>query len=221
MGAARRRLTLWNIDPAQIARIAERGRALTDLPIHSPVTGHVIEKQVVKGSAVKAGQPLMRIADLSRVWIEARVYGHDSAWIRAGMEADITVPELPDRVFQSTVSYIYPYLQADTRTARLRFELPNAEGLLYPDMLATVHLGIDVGNRLAVPESSVIYTGERHYVFVDLGGGRLQPRRITIGARTDEFIEVSSGLSPGETVVTSGNFLIASESRLKAGMQQW
>jgi membrane fusion protein, copper/silver efflux system len=219
--AARRRLALWNIEPAQIARIAERGRALTELPIHSPVTGHVIEKQIVQGSAAKAGQPLMRIADLSRVWIEAQVYGHDSRWIRAGMDADITVPELPDRVFASTLSFVYPYLQADTRTARLRFELPNAGGLLRPDMLATVHLRIDFGDRLVVPESAVIYSGEHRYVFVDLGDGRLQPRPITTDARTDEFIEVSSGLAPGETVVTSGNFLIAAESRLKAGMQQW
>ncbi len=219
--AARRRLMLWDIDADQIGMLEKRGHAATYLPILSHADGIIIDKPIVAGSPVKAGVPLLRIADLTRVWVDAEVYETDIPWVREGMDADVTLPDIPQRTFHSIVSYFYPYLHGDTRTARLRVELPNPDLLLMPAMFGTVELKVDLGKRLAVPEGAVIYAGKRRYVFVDLGSGRLQPRAIEIGARTERFIEVSSGLSADETVVTSGTFLIASESKLKSGMDQW
>ncbi len=219
--ASRQRLSLWDITPSQIRQLEKRGTAIEYLPIISPANGTVVEKTIVVGSAVKAGQKLLRIADLSTVWVEGEIYEFEIPLVKVGMEAKIVLPDQPGKNLQGKVKYIYPYLQGDTRTAKIRVELDNRDGVLKPDMYTHLHLKVDLGKRLVVPESAVLYAGDSRVVFLDLGNGRLQPRKIKTGVRNAEDIEVLEGLQPGDKVVTSGNFLIAAESKLKAGIDQW
>lgn len=219
--ASRRRLALWDITPAQIRQLEKRGTPVEYLPIKSPANGTVVEKTIFAGSAVKAGQKLLRIADLSTVWIEGEIYEYEIPSVKVGMEALVVLPELANKTLPGKVTYIYPYLQGDTRTAKVRVELDNRDGILKPDMYTRLHLKVDLGIRLVVPESAVLYAGESRVVFIDLGNGQLQPRKIKTGLRNADDIEVLEGLQSGEKVVTSGNFLIAAESKLKAGIDQW
>jgi len=219
--AARRRLARWNMGTAEIRALESRGVGSDYVSIRAPASGTVIEKNIVAGTAVKAGDTLMRIADLTTVWVEAQVYEYEVSLVRIGMAAEITLPNLPGRIFEGRVSYIYPALDGPTRTARLRIELDNPEGLLHPQAYAQVQLIADLGERLLVPDSAVIYAGATRVVFVDSGQGYLEPRKVSVGHRAENAIEVLEGLSEGEMVVTSGNFLIAAESKLKAGIDQW
>ncbi|MEQ8798139.1 MAG: efflux RND transporter periplasmic adaptor subunit [Salinisphaeraceae bacterium] len=220
--AARQRLRLWEIAPAQITALERRGQPLENLPIQSPVSGTVVEKHVDNGSQARAGETLLRIADLSTVWIDAEVYESDLPLIAEGMEATVTLPYLPDRTYRARVDYIYPYLDDRTRTARIRLALDNPEGTLKPDMYAEVRLEADLGDRLVVPEEAVLVAGESRVVFKDLGDdGKLRPVRVRTGQRADGFIEITEGLEPGDAVITSGNFLIAAEAKLRTGMDQW
>jgi membrane fusion protein, copper/silver efflux system len=219
--AARKRLALWGLSPAQIDRIEASGEALENVPFVAPASGYVIEKDVVQGAAVEAGQRLFRIAPLSKVWVQADVYEQDLPHVKVGQKAEITFPYLPGKKYENRIAYIYPALEGMTRTARVRIELPNQELALKPDMYAEVRLHIDAGERLQVPESAVIYTGPRRLVFVDLGDGRLEPRAVTLGLHADGAYEVLDGLSEGDRVVTGGNFLIAAESRIRSAADYW
>jgi Cu(I)/Ag(I) efflux system membrane fusion protein len=219
--AARRRMTLWGIAPAQIQDMARRGKALEYLTIASPVSGTVVEKHIVAGSAVKAGMPLLRIADLSKVWVDAQVYESDLPWLKPSMRAEVVLEDQPDRRFCGSIDFIEPSLDSVSRSARVRMTLPNSDGELRPDRYARMNLQIDLGKRLLVPEQAVIYAGENRVVFVDLGDGRLQPKKIKTGLRNADYIEVLEGLDEGDEIVTSGNFLIAAESKLKSGLEQW
>jgi Cu(I)/Ag(I) efflux system membrane fusion protein len=219
--AARTRLRLWDIKDWQIDEIAKTGKPLEYLPIVSPVTGYVIEKNVVEGATVEPGKTLYRIAGLDRIWIEAEVYESELPLIDMGQKAEVTLAYLPGKKFTGRVSFIYPYLEDKTRTGRIRVELPNPGLELKPDMYANVDLGEERGERLVVPEEAVIYAGPRRLVFLDLGEGRLRAQEIEVGIKTGDYYEVLSGLDEGDVVVTSGNFLIAAESRLKSAATQW
>ncbi len=219
--AARKRLALWNVANADIDAIVRRGEPQEDLPIRSPASGYVIQKNVVEGAAVEPGVLLYRIAPLDRVWIDAAVQESDLGLVSVGQRASVSLPSLPGASFEGSVAYVYPSLDPDTRTGRIRIELPNLDHRLLPDMYANVDLRIERGEQVLVPASAVIYAGPRRVVFVDLGEGRLAPRNIEIGAGNGEFYEVLSGLELGETVVSSGNFLVASESRLRSALSQW
>ncbi len=219
--AAQKRLLLWDMTSGQIKQLAERGEPLDYVPIMAPRSGTVVEKKVVAGTAQKAGTTLMRIADLSRVWIEADVYESELNLIKAGMDAEVILPYMPNQTYRVTVDYIYPYLMGSTRTGRIRLTIDNKDGTLKPDMYAEVRLKADLGERLSVPEEAVLFAGDSRVVFVDLGEGKLKPKKIKTGVRTRDYIEVLEGLNPGERIVTSGNFLIAAESRLKSGTEQW
>ncbi len=219
--AARQRLMLWDIAAVEVRALERRGNPIKYLPIRAPATGTVVEKNVVEGSAVKSGRLLMRIADLSTVWIDAEVYDSELPLVRAGMAAEVTLPYLPQAGYRAKVDYVYPYLLGRTRTGRIRLALPNPDGHLKPEMYAEVRLKADLGERLVVPESAVLFSGAAQVVFVDLGNGRLQPRYIETGQRNEDYIEVISGLTAGERVVTSGNFLVDAETRLKTGIKQW
>jgi len=155
------------------------------------------------------------------VWIEAQVFEADLELVKPGMTAMVTLPYLPGRRVEATVEYVYPYLEGATRTGRVRLTLENSDATLKPDMYAEVSLQANLGERLSVPEEAVIIAGESRIVFVDLGEGRLKPARIRTGRRAQGFIEVLDGLAAGDTVVTSGNFLLAAETRLKTGIEQW
>jgi Cu(I)/Ag(I) efflux system membrane fusion protein len=220
-GAAERRLRLWGVDAAEIAAIARRGAPQEYLPVRAPISGYVVEKEIVAGSAIASGQRVYRIAPLDRVWIEAEVYESELAQVKVGMPADVTLPQLPEQRFAATVAYVYPSLQSDRRTARVRLVLANPEGVLRPDMYATVTLRALLGMRLTVPESAVLRAGDRSFVFLDLGDGRLRPQRVETGTESDGRVEITSGLEAGQPVVVAGTFLVAGESRLRAALESW
>ncbi len=155
------------------------------------------------------------------MWIEAEVFEADLELVQVGMAATFTLPYLPGRTYPAVVEYVYPYLKSDSRTGRIRLSLENPDGVLKPDMYAEVSLKAELGRRLSVPEEAIIVAGSSRVVFVDLGGGRLKPAWIKTGRNAQGFVEVLDGLSLGDTVVTSGNFLIAAETRLKTGIEQW
>ncbi len=221
VSAARDRLRLWDVAPQELAQIARTGAALEALPIRSPASGYVIEKEVVAGGAVEPAQRLYRIAPLDRVWVEAELYEAELPLVRTGMRAELTLPYLPGRVFEGSVAWVYPGLSASTRTGRVRIELANPELELRPDMLATVELRVPLGERLVVPLSAVLHAGDRSFVFLDRGEGRLEPRRVEVGVRVGEEVEIRAGLEEGQAVVSSATFLVASESRLREALDRW
>ena len=219
--AARERLRLWDLTEDQIDELIAEGRALTDVPILAPVSGHVVEKNVVAGSAIEPGTRMYRIAGLGSVWIEADVYEQDLGLVEVGQGARIDLPYTAEGTRRGQVAFVYPYLDDRTRTARVRIEVENRDLALKPDMYADVVFEIDLGPRLVVPEPAVLYAGSRRFVFVSLGDGKLEPRQIRLGRRSAELVEVVDGLDEGEVVVTSGNFLVAAESRLTLALEQW
>jgi len=219
--AARQRLALWDMSPQEIKMLEQRGSPQDYIAIYAPRSGTLIERNIVDGSPARKGQTLLTIADLSRVWIEAEVFEADLGLVQTGMEATFTLPYLPGRTYPAVVEYVYPYLNSDSRTGRIRLSLKNPDGALKPNMYAEVILKAKLDQQLSVPEEAIIIAGSNRIVFIDLGQGRLKPIRITTGRIAQGFIEVLDGLSEGDTVVTSGNFLIAAETRLKTGIEQW
>lgn len=221
LSAVRERLRLWDVSDSQIATLEQSGKARDYLPIYAPSSGTVIAKNIVDGASQMAGSTLLRIANLSDVWIEADIYEADIPLVEVGIGAEVTSPYQPDVRLTGSVDYIYPYLDPTTRTGRVRMSFDNSDGALKPDMYAEVSLRVPLGTRLTVPDSAVIVAGENRVVFEDLGNGRLAPRLIKEGHRTGGYVEVLAGLEPGARVVSSGTFLIASESKLRSGLAQW
>ena len=219
--AARNRLRLWDLAAVDLERIAASGVPLEQLPIRSPTRGYVVEKNVVAGGAVEPGQRLYRIAPLDRVWLEAQIYEEQIPLVTRGMRAVIELPSLPGRRFEGTVAWVYPSVSEGTRTAQVRVELSNEDLALRPDMFATVYLKTPESEHLVLPLSAVLHAGERSFVFLALGEGRLRPQPVEVGMRVGEDVEVLSGVEEGQTVVSSATFLVASESRLRAALDQW
>ena len=219
--ASERRLSLWGLTKAQIATIAARGEPIENVPFLSPASGYVLEKNVVEGGAVRAGERLFRIVPLKTVWVEADVYEQDLAQVKVGQPVRVTLPYMPGQSYDGRVAYVYPTLDKQTRTGKVRIELPNRELTLKPDMYADVRFEVKAGDQLQVPESAVLYTGPRTLVFVDLGEGRLRPQPVKLGRQGEDGIEVLEGLAAGDVVVTSGNFLIAAESRIRSSADYW
>jgi Cu(I)/Ag(I) efflux system membrane fusion protein len=219
--SARERLTLWDLSPADIDAIAREGHPIEAMPIRSPVSGVVTEKGVVEGSAFQAGQVLFRIARLDPIWVIASVPEQDAALVHQGMKAIIRDPYRDTALRHGLVSFVYPSLDSMTRAAEVRVTIPNADGRLRPGSFVNVELVTPDLKRPTVPESAVLPTGERHIVFVDVGAGRLVPREVRLGARASGYYEVLGGLREGEVVVTSGNFLVAAESKLRTPSQKW
>ncbi len=219
--AAKNRLRLWDIAERDLERLVAEGQPRDHLPVRAPVSGFVVEKNLVEGSAFEPGQRLYRIAPLSQVWIEAEVYEYELPLVRIGQSATVTLPYLPEREIEATVAHVHPVLDARTRTARIRLDVPNSDLALRPDMYANVYIHAERGERIVVPQSAVLYAGERSFVFRALGDGRFRPQAVVVGLRSGDDVEIVSGIEPGDPIVTSGTFLIASESRLRAAMEQW
>jgi Cu(I)/Ag(I) efflux system membrane fusion protein len=213
---SRNRLRLWDLTERQIRELEETGQPKLYQTIYSPVGGFVIEKAAFTGHRVEPGMVLYKIADLSTVWVHADIYEYELPFVREGQAATITLAYYPGRQWQGTVEYIYPYLDTQTRTNKVRIVFPNPDVKLKPGMYANMELHVNLGEQLAVPESAVLHSGTRALVFVDQGQGRLAPREVTLGAQADGYVGILSGLSAGERVVTSGTFLIDSESKLAA-----
>lgn len=216
--AAKDRLLLWDIRPQDIAELERTGQVRRTLDLYAEASGYVTQRSVVQGMRVMPSDTLFDIADLSRLWVLADVYESDLPAIRLGMTAEITVPYLPGKAWRGPVTYVAPTVEEKTRTVKVRVEVDNGAASLKPDMFADVLLHVDLGAGIIVPDSAVIDAGDRKLVFLDREGGRLEPREIQIGAKLPSGFQVLSGLAPGDRVVTSANFLLDSESSLKAAL---
>ena len=216
--AARRRLLLWDIRPADIERLERTGEVQRTLDLYSPVSGYVTAKMAQHGMRVTPADTLFDIADLSHLWVMADVYESDLPAVTIGMAAELRLSYLPGRTWRGGVTYIAPTVEEKTRTIKVRVEVANADGALKPEMFADVVLKTALGRGLVAPESALLKTGERTIVFVDRGDGLLEPREVQAGAKVAEGVQVLRGLAEGERVVTAANFLLDSESSLKAAL---
>jgi len=217
--SARQRLLLFDLTEEQIRRLTASGTAERTVTLEAPISGYVLVRNVTHGERIEANTTLIEIADLSRVWVIASVYEYELPFLRVGQPAEMTLSYLPGRSIRGRVALVYPVLDAATRTVQVRLEFPNPDLKLKPEMYADVELRGDLGERLAVPESAVLSTGTRDIVFVSQGEGTFEPREVRLGLRASDAVEILDGLAEGEAVVTSGNFLIDSESRLKSALQ--
>lgn len=217
--AALARLKNLGIADEEIARLKATGKAMRTLPYRAEADGVVLEKLAVRGMRFMPGETLYRIADLSQVWMLAEVFEQDLAAIRVGEQADVTINSMPDRRFKGTIDFVYPALAAESRTAKVRIELANPDGVLRPNLYGTVHLAAAAGLPvLAVPDSAVLDSGTRKVVLVESGDGRFAPREVQTGPRVDGYIRIDGGLDAGEKVVSRANFLIDSESNLRSAL---
>ncbi|MEW5915870.1 MAG: efflux RND transporter periplasmic adaptor subunit [Gemmatimonadota bacterium] len=217
--SARRRLEYWDIPQRDIDRIEQTGEVQRTLTLRAPVGGVVIEKSVLGGQKIMAGDALYRVADLSVVWVEGEVFEQDLPLARVGLPAIAEFEALPGERFTGRISYIYPTLNADTRTARVRVELANRSLRLKPGMYATLRFsGGSRGSVLSVPRSAILSTGERNIVFVRRDDGQLEPREVRVGVAGEDRIEILSGVAAGETVVASATFLVDAESNLGSAL---
>lgn len=213
--AARRRLELWDITPAQIDRLESTGDVQRTLTLYAPTTGVVLEKSVLLGQRVMPGMPLYRIADLSQVWVEGEVFEQDLQFVREGAQAHIEVSAYPGEHLMGRVAFVYPTVDTESRTNRVRVVVANPGGRLKPGMFATLYFDAEIGGgTVVVPTDAVIVTGERNLVFVRDADGVLNPREVVLGASVDHRVQVLAGLEPGERIVASANFLVDAESRL-------
>jgi len=222
LDSARQRLTLWDITADQIQELERTGQVSKSMAFYSPIRGTVIKKVAVAGMRVSPGDEMYIIADLSQIWIVADIYEYELPFIRLGQSAAVSLSYDPGRILNGRTVFVYPTLDPETRTAKVRFEVPNPGERLKPEMYANVELEIPLGRRLAVPRDAVLESGERHIIFIHHGGGKLEWRNAKLGVQAGDWVEILEGLKEGEQIVTSANFLLDSESRLKTaigGMQ--
>ncbi len=222
LNASRTRLKYWDISNKQIERIEKTGQVAKAVTVYSPATGVVLEKNAFPGHFVKAGEHQFEIADLSKVWVDVEVYEYELPWVRNGMEATMDLSYIPGKEFNGRVLYVYPYLTEKTRTVRLRLEFENRNFELKPDMYANIYLNSTLEEKsLVIPQEAVIDSGVRKVAFVSKGKGRFEPREIQLGMEVNAgSYQVLTGLSEGEQVVTSAQFLLDSESRLREAIQK-
>ncbi|RJR38555.1 MAG: efflux RND transporter periplasmic adaptor subunit [Deltaproteobacteria bacterium] len=215
--ASRRRLEYWDIPRGQIETLQKTGVVKKDLTLNSPVNGIVIKRMVTQGQMVEAGMPLLEVADLSEVWIDGDIYEYELPWVKVGQPAEVTLAYIPGETFHGKVQYIYPYLKGATRTARVRLSFPNPGLKLKPEMYGQVLIKAPLPQSVvAVPTEAILDSGEKQVVFIALGKGRFEPREVKVGVEGDgSWREVVSGLKGGEEIVTSAQFLLDSESRIR------
>ena len=214
------RLRYWQISQDQIDQLQREGRVRDTLTLRSPASGVVMERMIVDGMRFMPGDPLLKIADLSTLLLIADVFEQDLGLVRSGQNATIRVNAFPDRTFQGRVSFIYPLLNAQTRTAQVRIELPNPGAVLKPSMYASVEIVAPAGAArvLTVPISAVIRSGVGELLLVQVAAGRFEPRPVKLGVQGDQYVQVLEGVGDGEQVVVSANFLIDAESNLRAAL---
>jgi len=220
--ASRRRLAYFDISAAQIEALERTGQVKKHLTLASPANGIVTKRLVTQGMYVQAGMPLLEVADLSTVWVDADIYQYELPWIKVGQPVTMSLDYLPGETFPGKIDYIYPYLKEATRTAKVRLRFPNPGLRLKPEMFAQVKIESPVSHQaVVVPSEAVLDTGLKQHVFIALGGGRFEPREVKLGVYGDEnnYREVISGLKGGEDVVVSAQFLLDSESRFREAVQ--
>ncbi len=214
--AARRRLELWDLSEAQIDQVLKTGEAIKNITLYSPMTGYITDRKAFPQVKVTPDTDLYTIVDLSRVWIMADVFEYEAPNIHVGEAARVSLQALPGRSFNARIDYLQPEVDPMTRTLKVRLNMDNPGVMLKPDMYADVEFRVSIPSKLTVPADAVLDAGERKTVFVDRGNGYFEPRQVKTGEREGDRIQILSGLSRGERIVTSGNFLIDSESQMKA-----
>jgi RND family efflux transporter MFP subunit len=220
--ASRRRLEYFDVSAAQIDTLKNTGHVKKHLVLASPARGIVTKRMVSQGQMVQAGMPLLEVADLSTVWVDADIYQYELPWIKVGQPVEMSLQYLPGETFAGRIDYIYPYLKENSRTARVRLRFPNPQLKLKPEMFAQVQIKSPVTKDVVVlPTEAVLDTGLKQHVFIALGGGKFEPREVKLGVygNDNHYREVLSGLKGGEDVVTSAQFLLDSESRFREAIQ--
>ena len=220
--SSKRRLINWGITENEIQALEKRGHVNKTIAISSPLSGVVLEKMVVEGQSIMPGMALYKIADLSKVWVVANVYQNDLAAIKLGAQADIALSYLPGKNFSGRVTFISPVLDEQSKTVEIRLEIANTPALdLKPEMFATVHIHSPaLKNIVAIPEQAIIHSGKRNIAVIALGGGYFEPRPVKLGINSGDYVQILEGVHEGEKLVVSSQFLIDSESNLKAAIQQ-
>jgi Cu(I)/Ag(I) efflux system membrane fusion protein/cobalt-zinc-cadmium efflux system membrane fusion protein len=216
LSAARERLLQWEVSPAEIEKLDQGDKPITDLTINSPVSGYITAKNALPNMYVQPETMLYTVADLSDIWVLAQVFQSDAGKIKPGDPADVTVDAYPGRVFNGRVDYILPQLDMNTRTLPVRLAFPNPGLKLRPGMYVNVRVKLPMGRQLVVPASAAFHSGTRNLVFVYGGEGSIEPREVEIGPQVGDQLVVAKGLKAGEEIVTSANFLIDSEAQLQA-----
>jgi Cu(I)/Ag(I) efflux system membrane fusion protein len=217
---AQQKMKFWDLTDEQIQKIQKSGEPIRTFTLYSPADGYVLQKPAIQGKRVEPGEKLFDIVDLSTIWVISDIYAYELPLIKVGQTAKIVLSHFPGKEFSSKIDYIYPTLSGETRTAKVRFIIPNSDGQLKPQMFTNVELKIDLGKRLVIPEDAIIDTGTRQVVYVEKGEGYFEPRQVTLGLRADGWVEVIKGLKAGEKVSGSANFLIDSEIKLKGVLEE-
>jgi len=217
--AARQRLLLWDITAGEIRELERSGSARKSLTIYAPAGGVVMNKMAVEGAKVTAGEPLFEVANLGRVWLQSDVYESELPYVRAGAPATMTLSYVPGRSWSGRVAFIAPTVDPMTRTVKVRVEFDNGDGALKPDMFADVTIQQPARKAIVVPDSAVLQTGTRSIVYVAKADGTVEAREVEAGTKEGDLREVRAGLGAGERVVTEANFLVDSESRLRANQK--
>ena len=215
-GAAKERLLQWEVSPAEIEKLDQAGKAITDLTVNSPVSGYITQKNALPNMYVQPETMLYTVADLSDVWVLAQVFQSDAGKIKPGNPAEITVDAYPGRVFNGRVDYLLPQLDMNTRTLPVRLVFPNPGLKLRPGMYVNIRAKLPMGRQLVVPASAAFHSGTKNLLFVYQGEGSIEPREVEFGPQVGDQIVVAKGLKPNEQIVTSANFLIDSEAQLQA-----
>jgi RND family efflux transporter MFP subunit len=220
--ASRTRLRYWDLTEEQIEELAKEKKVRKTLTVYSPTNGVVTKKNAFEGHYVKEGTEQYEIVDLSKVWVDVDIYEYELPWVRQGMPAEMNLAYLPGKSFHGKVLYIYPYLEAKTRTAKLRLEFSNPDYELKPDMYANINLKSTIAkDTLVIPQEAVIDSGVRQIVFVAEGGGKFRAREVKIGLEgNDNDYQVLAGLKEGEEIVLSAQFMLDSESQLREAAQK-
>ena len=214
--SAKHRLMLWDVGAEELSRLEKTMEPLKAMTVRSPVSGVVVEKTALHGMRITPADTVYDIANLATVWVIADIYEIDAPFVRVGQDAVVTLPYQPAKSWHAPISYVFPVVDEKTRTIKVRIELENRDGVLKPDMFAHVSFSSSLGRGLTVPESAVISTGERKIVFVRTDAGTFSPREVLTGVRLSGDWQIVSGLQDGETVAAGANFLLDSESKLRA-----
>lgn len=217
--AAKQRLLLWGVSRDAIKQLTKSGKITNEMTINSTINGTVTHKTALVGMRIKPEDELYTITDLSRVWILGDIYEYELPYIRLDQIADVTLSYFPNTLFKAKLDFIYPTVDMKTRTVKVRFEVDNQKEQLKPGMYVNLELKIPLGKHLVVPKNAVLLTGERAVIFIDHGHGKIEWRNVILGVRAGDVIEIIQGVNEGDQVITSANFLIDSESQLKAAME--
>jgi len=222
LDASRTRLKYWDISDQQIRELEKSRQVRKTLTLYSPYQGIVTDKPVVEGMRVMSGMELLKISDISKVWVNADIYEYEQPWVKVGLPATVALPFAPGKALQGTITFIYPYVSGETRTVKARIELVNPGLELKPDMYTNVSIEAGtITSALALPGNAVLNSGKGQTVFVALGEGRFAPRQVKTGVSDENgYVQVLEGLQEGEQVVTSAQFMLDSESKLREAIQK-